>query len=427
MSLPVVAVVGRPNVGKSTLINRVASSRATITHKIPGVTRDRKYVEVQWLEKSFILIDTGGFEFKKNQPLSSMIVSQANMAIEEAEAIVFIVDAKEGLHPYDEEIASLIRKSGKKIYLAVNKVDTEPKKTLSAEFYQLGFENQFSISASHGLGVSELFEKLAADLPETKIKADERLAVAIVGRPNVGKSSLLNKLLGEERVIVSDIPGTTRDAVDSIVTFNDREWRFIDTAGLKKKRVKDIEYYGSVRTLEVLDAADIALVMLDASDGITEQDQRILDYTLSRGCGLIILLNKWDLIDEEKSKQLKRQSGRKLPFVSFAAILEVSSKTGRGLKRIFKQIEAVEEEYRKTIKTPALNKFVRRLDLGLFPSKHKIRIGYANQLSASPPKFLFFITPIKAASPSFKRFLEGKLREAFGFTGTPVKILFREK
>ena len=427
MSLPIVAVVGRPNVGKSTLINRVASSRATITHKMPGVTRDRKYIEVEWLDKSFILIDTGGFEFEKNQPLSEMIAGQAEIAVEEAEAVIFIVDAKEGLNAYDQEIASRIRKSHKKIYVAVNKIDTEAKESLAAEFYGLGFENLFSISAAHGLGFAELFDKLAADLPEVKIKTDERLAVAIVGRPNVGKSSLLNKLLGQERVIVSDIPGTTRDAVDSIVTFNDKQWRFIDTAGLKKKRVKDIEYYGSVRTLEVLDAADIALVMLDGVEGITEQDQRILDYALSRGCGLIILVNKWDLIDKEKSKQLKRQAERKLSFASFAAILDISVKTGRGLKRIFEQIEAVEQEYRKTIKTPALNNFVRRLDIGLFPSKYKIRIGYANQLSASPPKFLFFVTPIKAASSSFKRFLERKLREAFGFAGTPVKILFREK
>lgn len=427
MSLPIVAVVGRPNVGKSTLINRIASQRVTITHQMPGVTRDRKYVEVEWLDKDFLLIDTGGFEFEKGQELSAMVISQAKLAIEEAEAVIFLVDVKEGLHPFDEEIAALLRKSGKKVYLAANKVDTEAKKIQVADFFKLGLGEPYAISASHGLGITEFFDEVAAALPSIKIQPDEKLAVAIVGRPNVGKSLLLNKMLGQERVIVSEIPGTTRDAVDSIVSFKDKQWRFIDTAGIKKKKVKDIEYYGLVRTLEVLDRADIALIMIDASEGITEQDQRLIDYSISRGCSILILLNKWDLVDEEQVKKLKRETDLKLHFVDYAPILDVSAKTGAGLSKIFEQIILVEKEYTKVIKTSALNKFIRQLDIGLFPSKQKIRIDYGSQLLARPPKFLFFISPIKVASSGFKRFLERQLRKTFGFYGTPVKILFRGK
>lgn len=427
MSLPIVAIVGRPNVGKSTLINRIASQRATITHQMPGVTRDRKYLEVEWHGKNFVLVDTGGFEFEKNEPMSKMITDQAQLAVAEAEIVVFLVDTKDGLNPYDEEIAQFLRKSGKKTFLAANKADNEAKSNEAAVFFELGLGTVYPISASHGLGVDDLFDKVAEELPDNKIGEDDRLSIAIVGRPNVGKSSLLNKLLGQERVIVSDIPGTTRDAIDSIVTYDERQWRFIDTAGLKRKKVEDIEYYGLVRTLEVLDRADIALVMIDASQSITEQDQRILDYSASRGCGLIIVLNKWDLIDEQQGLKLEKQIDRKLNFVAYAPILDISVKTGRGLKKIFEQIKLVEADYTKEVKTSELNNFVRNIDINRFPSKYKIRIGYANQVSTRPPKIQFFVTPAKAISASFKRFLERHLRRAFGFYGTPVKILFREK
>lgn len=427
MSLPIVAVIGRPNVGKSTFINRVATERATITHQMPGVTRDRKYVEVEWFGKNFLLIDTGGFQFEKNQKMSSKVLSQAKVAIEEAEAVIFIADGKEGLNPCDEEIASLLRKSGKKTYFAVNKIDIEAKKAQIAEFYELGFDKVYAMSAVHGLGVSELIDDVVETLPKVKPQIDERFAVAIVGRPNVGKSSLLNKLLGQERAIVSEVPGTTRDVIDSIVAYKGREWRFIDTAGIKKKRVKDIEYYGLVRTLEALDRADVALIMIEAAESVSAQDQRIADYAVSRGCAVIILLNKWDLIDEEKEKRLQKDIERKLGFVSFAPILDISVKTGRKISKIFGQLEVVEDGYTKQIKTSKLNRFIRELDIGRFPSKYKIRIGYANQLAAKPPKFLFFINPIKAASPTLKRFLEGQLRDSFGFIGTPVKILFKGK
>ena len=427
MSLAVVAVLGRPNVGKSTLINRVASSRATITHQMPGVTRDRKYVEVEWFGKDFVLIDTGGFEFKKGESMSSMVAEQAKISVEEAEAVIFIVDAKEGLHPYDREIADLLRKSGKKIYLAANKIDTEDKKTQTSDFYGLGLGDVYALSASHGLGVNELFDDVSAGLPDVKEKPDERISVAIVGRPNAGKSSLLNKLLGQERVIVSEIPGTTRDAIDSIVTFEDREWRFIDTAGLKRKRAEDVEYYGTVRTLEALDRADIALVLIDSTESVTEQDKRIIDYALSRGCGLAVLLNKWDLVDEEQKRKLEKDVDRKLHFIDFVPILDISAKTGKGIKKVFKHIKNIEAEYARTIKTSELNKFLRQLDINRFPTKHKIRIGYVNQLASKPPKFLFFVTSMKAVSTRLTSFLEGNLRRAFGFEGTPVKILYREK
>ncbi len=428
MTLPIVAVVGRPNVGKSTLINRIASNRATITHQMPGVTRDRKYVEVEWFGKDFVLIDTGGFEFDESRKISSMISRQATLAIEEAQSVVFVVDAKDGVNPYDQEIADILRKTGKNIYLAVNKVDTEKKTDEAAAFYALGIGEVYPISAAHGLGINELFDDVAESLPEAKEQVDdERLSIAIVGRPNVGKSSLLNKLLGQERVIVSDIPGTTRDAIDSIVTFNNREWRFIDTAGIRKKQVEDVEYYGLVRTFEVLDRADIALVILDASEAVTEQDQRIIDYTASRGCGLILLMNKWDLVDEYKIEQLERDIKRKLHFVQYAPLQDISVKTGRNLAKIFELMETVETEYNKEIKTSELNKFIRNIDLESYPSKHKIRLSYANQAGTKPPRFFFFIHPIKAANSNLRRFLEGRLRKAFGFHGTPVKILFKEK
>ena len=394
---------------------------------MPGITRDRKYVEVEWFGKDFILIDTGGFEFEKGESMSSMIADQARISVEEAEAVIFIVDAREGLHPYDEEIADLLRKSSKKIYLAANKLDTEDKKDEAAAFYKLGFDNLFPISASHGLGVNELFDEVSAQLPEAKEKTDDRTSIALVGRPNSGKSSLLNKLLGQDRVIVSETPGTTRDAIDSVVTYEGREWRFIDTAGLRRKKVEDIEYYGTVRTLEALDRADIALVMIDAVESVTEQDKRIIDYAVSRGCGIALLLNKWDLVDEEQILKLEKDVDRKLHFIDYVPIIDVSAKTGKGIKKVFKQIKEIEVEFSKTIKTSELNKFIRNLDINRFPSKHNIRIGYVNQLATKPPKFLFFIKPVEAVNTRLTSFLEGHLRQAFGFNGTPVKILYKEK
>ena len=427
MSLPMVAVVGRPNTGKSTFINRIASSKEAITHKMPGVTRDRKYIQMEWADKAFTVIDTGGIEFSKEQELTVSIKQQAQISVEEAQVIIFLVDYKEGVHPDDEDIAGYLRKQKKKVFLAINKVDDPEKLTIAgAEFYKLGLGDPAVISALHGLGIAGLLDEVTNILPDAVRIEEENTAVAIVGRPNAGKSSITNKILGFDRTIVSEIPGTTRDAVDSLVEAEGEKWVFIDTAGIKRKKGEDLDYYGLVRALRAIDRASICLLVIDSKEGITEQDQKLAEMILSRGSACILTLNKWDLLDEDEIDKLRRQVDRKLRFLDFSPILATSTLTGEGLKKIFPTLKLLSESYFKRVKTAELNRFISELPVASLPVKKVIKIKYATQAATGPPSFVFFVNDVAAAKKA-KRYIENKLRESFTFLGTPVIIKFKKK
>ncbi len=406
MNLPLVAVVGRPNVGKSTFINRVAVKSETIVDEMPGVTRDRKYVEADWAGKNFTLIDTGGLDFSGEQPIVHAVTQQALLAVEQADFIIFMVDAKTGLLPDDEDIAKV----------------------------KLGLGEPFVISSLHGLGVGDLLDKVLEKLPAISEETEkEALSIAIVGRPNVGKSSILNKLLGQERVIVSELPGTTRDSIDTVISINDQRFKFIDTAGLRKrgKVTENVEYYGLVRALRTLDRADIALIIVDASEGATEQDQRVAEMAESRSCGIIVLLNKWDLVKGPTTqKKLLSNLAYKMRFISYAPLLKVSAQTGKGMSRVFELINVVDEEYRKKISTPVLNNLITELkEEGFAPVKRnkKLRLSYATQVQVAPPTFVFFVNHPELANTNYQRYIKRRLRKQFGFIGCPVLLRFRKK
>lgn len=427
MSLPMVAVVGRPNTGKSTLINRMASKPEAITHAMPGVTRDRKYIQLEWEGKDFTIIDTGGIEFAKDQTLTVSIKQQAEIAVEEAEVIIFLVDYKEGPQPDDEEIALYLKKQNKKVFLTINKVDSAEKLAVaSAEFYKLGLGEPFAISALHGLGIADLLDDVAAGLPDAVRVDVDSVAVAIVGRPNAGKSSITNKLLGFERTIVSEIPGTTRDAVDSLVEVEGDKWTFIDTAGIKRKKGEDLDYYGLVRALRSIDRASICLLVIDSSEGVTEQDQKLAEMILSRGSACIIVLNKWDLMDEQSIERLKSQTMRKLRFIDYSPILATSALKGSGIDKIFPMLKTLSESYFKRIATSQLNRLVQELPVGSLPVKKEVKIKYATQAATGPPVFTFFVNDPVAAK-KIRRYVENKIRETFTFLGTPVIIKFKKK
>lgn len=427
MSLPLVAIIGRPNTGKSTFINRIASSKDAITHSMPGVTRDRKYVQIEWNNKQFTVIDTGGIEFSKEAALTENIRRQAELAVEEAEAIVFLVDYKDGVQPDDEDIARYLVKQKKKVFLVVNKAD-DPEKlgVAGAEFYKLGLGEPRVISALHGLNIADLLDEITEILPDAVIKEEEHVTVAVIGRPNVGKSSITNKLLGFERTIVSEIPGTTRDAIDSVVELEGEKWTFVDTAGIKRKKGEDLDYYGLVRALRAIDRANICLLVIDAKEGITEQDQKLGEMIVTRGSACVIILNKWDLIDEAKINSLKRQTDRKLHFLDYSPILATSALTGEGLDKIFPVLKQLSESYFKRVKTPQLNDFISNLPTGSLPVKKEIKIKYATQAATAPPTFVFFVNDPKAAKKT-RRFFENQIRETFTFLGTPVIIKFKKK
>jgi len=434
MSLPLIAVVGRPNVGKSTFINRVATTSKTIVDKIPGVTRDRNYIDSDWAGKHFTLIDTGGFDFGDDQPFASEITEQAIMAVEEADAIVFMVDAKSGLMPDDEDIAKILRESNKPVLLTINKVDNPQWDGDKHEYYKLGLGEAFVISSLHGIGIGDLLDNAVKKLPQAQETAEEKiLSVAIIGRPNVGKSSVFNKILGENRVIVSDIPGTTRDSIDTIVGVDDRKMQFVDTAGLRRKGkiTESPEYYSLVRALRSVDRADIALLIIDSFEGATEQDQRIAEMAESRGCGIIIILNKWDLVnDADEREKLLSELAYKMRFIEYAPVLKVSALTGKGIQRVFDAITAVESEYKRRISTPQLNRLLLELKAdGFAPTKKskKLRLSYATQVGVAPPTFVFFVNHPDLAKKNYHRYIKGKLRETFGFIGCPIFLRFRRK
>ncbi len=434
MALPVVAVVGRPNVGKSTLVNRIAQKADAIVHEQRGVTRDRSYHHADWNGREFMLIDTGGIENATDDPFAESIKSQALVAAEEADIIVVLVDGKTGIMDEDVQVAKLLKRVEVPIFLVVNKSDTPGDDSASHEFWSLGMGEPWPVSATHGHGTGDLLDAIVDALPsEVPHEESDAISVAIIGRPNAGKSSLLNKLLGRERAIVSDVAGTTRDSLDAFVEHEGRLYRFVDTAGLRRKSQidEDVEYYGFVRAMRAIDNSDVSLLVVDSTIGITDQDQRIARFAEERGCGLAIMMNKWDLIDdEEQREELKWQLEDKLGFVDYAPVLRISALTGQRVHRVFDTIDKCYASYSGTITTSALNKLLTELrDFGHTVSKGKLtlRVHYVTQTHQKPPGFTFFANHPRLATDQFRRYLENRLRGAFDLTGTPMTIKFKKK
>lgn len=431
MTLPLVAVVGRANVGKSTLVNRIAQLQQAIVHEQAGVTRDRNYVRADWNGRDFTLIDTGGLDFGSDVPMQTAIERQALVATEEADLILFVVEGPAGIMPGDEEIADVLRKSDKRVLLVVNKADNPADESYKYAFYKLGLGEPILVSATHGTGSGDLLDEVVARLPESVTEEEtEVLRVAIVGRPNAGKSSLLNKLMGMERAVVNAAAGTTRDSIDTLVDLGESTYRFVDTAGLRKRSKVDepVEYYGFVRALRALDRADLALVVLDAAAGVGDADQKVAGYAAARNCATILLINKRDLLAGDELRELTEDVREKLRFVGYSPIVAISAKTGEGLDRLPAAIECVSVQHRAQVSTPKLNAFIAELkQVGHTVTKggKQLRLKYATQVGTSPPTFAFFVNHPSLVNAGFRRYLENRLRDAFGFEGTPVQLRFR--
>lgn len=436
MNRAVVCIVGRPNVGKSTLFNKIVGRRIAITEDTPGVTRDRIYAEGEWLGNYFTVIDTGGLEPSNEEIIMTNIKKQAAIAIDTADVILFVVDGKEGLSEIDREVGEILRKSGKRVVLACNKIDSFSKIDNTYEFYELGLGEPMAISAEQGLGLGDLLEELVKKFPEERdTEYDEDIVkVSLIGKPNVGKSSLVNNILGEERVIVTDIPGTTRDAVDSYVDYDNQSYIFIDTAGLRKKKkiYEDIERYSVVRTLAAVDRSDICVLVIDALEGITEQDTKIAGYAHDNGKGMIIAVNKWDLIDKDTQtvNEFTKEIREKLSFIIYAPIVFISALTGQRVNKLLQMINLVNNNYNLRIKTGVLNDIINQAVLMNQPPSDKgkrAKIYYGTQVSVKPPKFVIFINDKELMHFSYIRYLENQIRDHFGFDGVPIQISFREK
>lgn len=438
MSKPVVAIVGRPNVGKSTLFNVLAGDTISIVKDTPGVTRDRIYADCTWLDRSFTLIDTGGIEPDSKDIILSQMREQAEIAITTADVIVFIVDVRQGLVDADSKVADMLRKSKKPVVLAVNKVDSFAKFGNDVyEFYNLGIGEPVPVSAASRLGIGDLLDEIARHFPETDADSeedDDRPRVAIVGKPNVGKSSIINQLLGENRVIVSDIAGTTRDAVDTEIYHNDTEYVFIDTAGLRRKsKIKEeLERYSIIRTVTAVERADVVVVVIDATEGVTEQDAKIAGIAHERGKGVIIAVNKWDAI--EKNDKTIYEHTRKikdtLAYMPYAEFLFISAKTGQRLNKLFELIDMVRENQTLRVATGVLNEIMSEAVAMQQPPSDKgkrLKLYYITQVAVKPPTFVIFVNDKQLMHFSYTRYIENKIRDAFGFRGTSLKFIIRER
>ncbi len=434
---PVVAIVGRPNVGKSMLFNKLVGQRISIVEDTPGVTRDRIYSDCQWLDKKFTLIDTGGIEPTKDDIILTQMRKQAEIAIDTADVIIFVVDIKTGLTATDREVASILQKSGKEIVLACNKVDNVGQIPMDIyEFYNLGLGEPVPVSAVNSLGFGDLLDEVVNKFPDTvdTLEAEDVIRVAIVGRPNAGKSSLINRILGDERVIVSDIPGTTRDAIDVMVEENGKKYVFTDTAGLRKRGKIDenIEHYSAVRSLLAVDRSDVVMIVLDANEGVTEQDTKIAGYAHDQGKALVVLVNKWDIVEKE-TNTMKNYKDRVLEgfnFMMYAPILFISAKTGLRIPKIYEEIEHVHKQNTMRIATGVLNDVLNQAILRVQPPSDKgkrLKIYYMTQASIKPPTFIVFVNDKKLAHFSYIRYLENQVREFFGLDATPLKFIVREK
>ncbi len=435
---PVVAIVGRPNVGKSTLVNRFAGSRNSIVDDLPGVTRDRIYFDVEWQNKVFTVIDTGGIIPGDEDEILLSIFNQAKIACEEADKIIFLVDGKEGVNPVDYDIANILRQSGKKVFLAVNKLDNKEAYMMVNDFYSLAIGDPIGISALHGnAGVGDLLDLITGDF-EAEEDANEDatiIKIAIAGRPNAGKSSIVNVLLDEDRVIVSDISGTTRDSIDSKINYEGKEFVIVDTAGIRKKARVDygVERFAVDRAIRSIRDCSVALLVIDAAEGISEQDKKISSIITEAGKGLVIAINKWDLIEDKKSNTINKfdkELANEIPFLEFAPKIYISAKTKQRLNQIFDKASEVYEQCNKRVSTGLLNKVVKELYALNPPSSVKgkrLKLLYGTQAGIAPPTFVLFANNSDLLKDHYKRYIENKLREAFGFWGTPIRISVRER
>jgi|UniRef100_UPI003FED67C4 ribosome-associated GTPase engA len=437
MSKPVVAIVGRPNVGKSTLFNVLAGERISIVKDTPGVTRDRIYADVNWLDHQFTMIDTGGIEPDSRDVILSQMREQAEIAIATADVIIFLTDVKQGLQDSDAKVADMLRRSGKPVVLVVNKVDNFDKYMADVyEFYNLGIGEPFPVSASSMLGLGDMLDEVISHFPEYgKDEAeDERPKVAIIGKPNVGKSSLINKLSQEDRVIVSDIAGTTRDAIDTDIKYNGKEYVFIDTAGLRRKnKIKEeIERYSIIRAVTAVERADVCVIVIDATEGVTEQDAKIAGIAHERGKGIIIAVNKWDAIEKD-DKTIYRHTEKIrqiLSFMPYAEILFISAKSGQRINKLFETIDAVIENNSMRVATGVLNEIVAEAVAMQQPPSDKgkrLKIYYVTQVAVKPPTFVIFVNDKELMHFSYTRYLENRIRDTFGFKGTALKFIIRER
>ena len=437
---PIVAIVGRPNVGKSTLVNRIAQTADAIVHQSRGVTRDRSYHEADWNGRSFTLVDTGGIEpLKSEDVFSASIRDQALAACEEAAVILFVVDGTTGVTEEDESVARMLKRVKAPVFLLVNKLDDPDREGDNLwEFYSLGVGEPIAISALHGHGTGDLLDEVVALFPEeddlTAEPSDPNsLSVAIIGRPNAGKSSLFNKIIGSDRSIVSDIAGTTRDAIDTIVERDGRRYCMVDTAGIRKKSTvyENIEYYSMVRGLRAIDRADVALLVVDSTTGMTEQDQKVANLAIERGCALVILLNKWDLLkDDREREQVMETVDRRLTLAPWASVLRISALTGRSVEKIWALIDAAAAARASKVSTSRLNQMLtemREFGHTVVDGKRRLRMHYVTQTGTKPPTFTFFVNHTDMVNDTYRRYIENRMRAAFDFKGTPIRLRFRKK
>ena len=437
MSKPIVAIVGRPNVGKSTLFNVLAGEMISIVKDTPGVTRDRIYAEVTWLNREFTMIDTGGIEPDSQDVILSQMREQAQIAIDTADVIIFLTDVRQGLQDADSKVADMLRRSGKPIVLVVNKVDSFDKFMADVyEFYNLGIGDPMPISASSRLGIGDMLDEVTKHFPESsgEENEDDRPRIAIVGKPNVGKSSIVNKLLGKNRVIVSDIAGTTRDAIDTSIKHNGKEYVFIDTAGLRRKnKIKEeLERYSIIRTVTAVERADVVLMVIDATEGVTEQDAKIAGIAHERGKGIIVVVNKWDAIEknDKTMTEFEKDIRQTLSYMPYAEIMYVSAQTGQRLNKLYDMIDMVMENQTLRVATGVLNEIMTEAVAMQQPPSDKgkrLKLYYITQVSVKPPTFVIFVNDKELMHFSYTRYLENKIREAFGFRGTSLKFFIRER
>lgn len=437
MSKPIVAIVGRPNVGKSTLFNQIGKKRVSIVDDMPGVTRDRIYLDAEWLNKEFTMIDTGGIEFDESNHILYSMRQQAEIAMDEADVILFLVDGRAGLTTSDEEVAKILRRTKKPVVLAVNKIDSPQLEANIYEFYSLGLGDPIPLSATNVMNLGDLLDAVVAAFPEHQVeeKDEDEISIAVIGRPNVGKSSLVNQLLGEERVIVSDVAGTTRDAIDTHFVKDDMKFMLIDTAGMRRRGKIDepVERYSVMRSLRAVDRADVVLLLINAFEGITEQDKKIAGYAHESGKGVVIVVNKWDIFPDKTDKstlEFTEKLREEIGFLQYAPILYASALTGQRVARVTELVKYVAEQQSMRIKTSVLNELIRDAVSINPPPMHRgrrLKILFMTQADIKPPKFIIFVNDPDLMHFSYLRFIENRLREMYGFEGTPIRLIVRAR